>query len=63
MFFTWFSAHLADIIILALIALAVFLVIRSLIRDRKAGRSSCGGNCSSCGVCSSGGCGRSPVSK
>ena len=37
-----------------LIALIVGLLIRGMIRDRKAGKRSCGGNCASCGAC--GGC-------
>lgn len=44
----------------ALIVLTVvFLVVRVLIRDKKAGKSSCGGNCGACGAgCAScGGCG------
>lgn len=49
---TWLSANLVNIVILAVLALVVGLVIRSMLRDRKAGKSACGGNCQSCGVCS-----------
>lgn len=44
---TWLAAHLADIVILAVIALLVFFVVRGMIRDKKAGKSSCGG-CRAC---------------
>ncbi len=47
----WFSANLVNIVLIAVIAAAVGLIIRSMIRDKKAGRSSCGGNCSCCGLC------------
>jgi preprotein translocase subunit SecG len=40
-----------NVLIIAVILLVVALCIRSLVNDRKAGRSSCGGNCSSCGAC------------
>ncbi len=50
----WLSANLVNIALTAAVALITGLLIRSMIRDRKAGKSSCGGSCSSCGVC--GGC-------
>ena len=53
--FAWLSANLINIALIAVIALVVGLLIRSMIRDRRAGKSSCGGNCASCGAC--GGCG------
>ncbi|WP_317302536.1 FeoB-associated Cys-rich membrane protein [Acidaminococcus timonensis] len=31
--------------------LIVAAVIRKMYRDHKAGKSSCGGNCGSCGLC------------
>lgn len=54
------------LLVLAIVALIVGLVLRSLIRDKKAGIHSCGGSCgsggcSACGgACSacSGGCGQ-----
>ena len=48
---TWLSANLINIVLIAVIALIVGLLIRGMIRDKKAGKSSCGGNCASCGVC------------
>jgi hypothetical protein len=47
----WLTANLANIVIILGIVLAVFFVIRGLIRDKKAGKSSCGCSCSECGAC------------
>ena len=53
----WLSANLANIVIIAILIVVVTLVIRGMIRDKKAGKSSCGCNCASCGACGScGGC-------
>ena len=48
---SWLSANLINLVLLAAIAAMVVLLIRSMIRDRKAGKSACGGNCASCGGC------------
>ena len=50
----WFSANLINIVLIAVIALVVWLLIRGMIRDKKAGKCSCGGSCGGCGAC--GGC-------
>ena len=50
----WLSANLVNLVILAVLALAVALAIRSLVRDRRAGKSACGGNCAGCGACACG---------
>ncbi len=42
-----------DIVIIVVILTAVGLAVRSMIADRKNGKSSCGGNCSACGICAS----------
>ena len=56
--FIWLASHIADIVIIAVILTAVFFVIRGMIRDKKAGKSSCGGSCAGCGACAScSGCG------
>ena len=47
----WLAAHIADIVICAVIIAAVFFVVRGMIRDKKAGKSSCGGSCAGCGAC------------
>ena len=50
--FSWLSANLINIVLVAVIVLITGLLIRSMVRDKKAGKSSCGGNCASCGACS-----------
>ena len=40
----WLSANLINIVLIAVIVLITGMLIRSMIRDRKAGKSSCGGN-------------------
>lgn len=47
----WLYANLVNIALIAALILIVGLLIRSMIRDRKAGKSPCGGNCAACGVC------------
>ena len=39
-----------DLVILAVLAVWICLVIRKLIRNKKAGRHSCGGDCSGCAM-------------
>jgi hypothetical protein len=46
--FEWIKANLLTIGILLVLAAAVIAVVISLIRDRKKGRSSCGGGCAHC---------------
>ena len=50
--FAWLSANLINIVLVAVIVLITGLLIRSMVRDKKAGKSSCSGNCASCGACS-----------
>ena len=47
----WLSANLVNIVLIAALVLIVGLLIRGMIRDRKAGKSPCGGNCAACGAC------------
>lgn len=48
--FVWLSQYIGTIII-CLILITVFgLLIWSMIRDKKKGKSSCGGSCSSCAM-------------
>ena len=44
------TAHLADLVILAALALVMALAVRSMVRAGKAGKSSCGCDCGSCGM-------------
>ncbi len=50
---TWLSANLINIVLVAVLVLTVGLLLRGMIRDKKAGRSSCGSNCASCAGCGS----------
>ena len=47
----WLSANLVNIVLIAALVLIVGLLVRGMIRDRKAGKSPCGGNCAACGAC------------
>lgn len=44
----FFSENLATIIVSLILAAAIILVVRKLYKDKKAGKSSCGCNCSGC---------------
>ena len=55
----WLSANFVNIVLVAVIAAVVILLIRGMVRDRKAGKTSCGCNCADCGACSA--CGKCPV--
>ncbi len=48
---TWLSANLINFALIAVIVLVVAFLIRGMIRDRRAGKRSCGGNCAGCGAC------------
>ena len=52
----WLSVNWINIALVSVLVLIVGLLLRSMIRDKKAGKSSCGCNCASCGACS--GCSR-----
>lgn len=41
--FTWIYHNLATILVCAVLLLVVFLILRGMIRDRRAGKSLCGG--------------------
>ena len=49
------AANLINIVLILAVAALLGLIVRGMIRDRKAGRSSCGGSCADCGACH--GCG------
>ena len=46
----WLSAHLVDILLVLAVLLVVGLSARSMILAKKAGRYSCGCNCSNCAM-------------
>ena len=41
----WIAANLATILICALLIVIVFLIVRYLLRQKKAGKNSCGAGC------------------
>ena len=46
----WIIQNLANIVICLVLILAVTLAVVKLVRDKKAGRSSCGCGCSACAL-------------
>ncbi len=46
----WLSYNLGTIIVSVILILIIAAIIRSLVRNKKAGRNSCGCNCSSCAL-------------
>ena len=42
------EAHTGTIIVLLVLVFLVFLAIRRIVKDRRAGKHSCGGNCGCC---------------
>ncbi len=47
----WLTENLVNIVLIAVVAGIVALLIRGMIRDKKAGKHACGGNCACCGGC------------
>lgn len=45
----FFADYGSSIIIALVLLFIVFLVIKSMVKDKKSGKSSCGGSCASCG--------------
>ena len=43
--------NIGTLVVLIIIACAAFLAVRTLLRDKKSGRSACGGDCSKCSGC------------
>lgn len=54
--FAWILENLATILIAAALAAVLTVIIAVLIRDKRKGRSSCGGNCGNCAHCAMGCC-------
>lgn len=46
----WLSSHLVDILLVLALAAILGLIVRKLLRDRKAGKCACGGNCAHCSM-------------
>ena len=49
----WITANLGTIVVSIVLIAIVTAVIFKLIKDKKNGISSCGGNCAHCGMCAS----------
>ncbi|MCR5356906.1 MAG: FeoB-associated Cys-rich membrane protein [Lachnospiraceae bacterium] len=47
----WLAENLGTIIITIVLIALVAVIIRTMIRDKKMGRSTCGGSCASCKMC------------
>ncbi|MBQ7145737.1 MAG: FeoB-associated Cys-rich membrane protein [Lachnospiraceae bacterium] len=56
--FSWIQANIGTIVVAAILLMGIGFIIRSLIRNKKAGKSlcscGCGGDCKSCHGCGSG---------
>ncbi|MBO4901547.1 MAG: FeoB-associated Cys-rich membrane protein [Lachnospiraceae bacterium] len=50
---TWFMTNLGTIVVTFILVLIVACILFKLVRDKKQGRSSCGGNCAGCSSCGS----------
>ena len=48
---TWITANIGTILVTLVLILMVAGIIRSMIKDKKQGKSSCGGNCAHCKMC------------
>ena len=46
----WFAANLGTIVISLVLAVIVTLIVVYLLRQKKAGKSSCGANCAHCAM-------------
>ena len=49
--FVWLIENLGTILVTLLLIVIVTMIILYLIREKKQGRSSCGGNCGHCSMC------------
>ncbi len=47
----WFTQNLGTIVITLLLLVIITIIILTIIKDKKQGRSSCGGNCAHCKMC------------
>ncbi len=46
----WLSENISTIIVCLILAFAVFMVIRKMVKDKKSGKSGCGCGCESCAM-------------
>lgn len=48
---TWISVNLGTIVVSLILIIVVSAVVFKMIKDKKSGISSCGGNCARCNMC------------
>ena len=48
---TWLSVNLGTIVVSIILIAVVAAIVRKLVKDKRAGISSCGGNCAHCNMC------------
>jgi len=48
---SWLTYNLGTIIVTILLILIVTMIIRGMIKDKKQGKTTCGGNCGACAMC------------
>ena len=53
----WLLDNIATVLVSLAVAAVVCLIVHKLIKDKKAGRHSCGAGCSSCAACRGCSCG------
>lgn len=51
---TWLAENLGTILISIVLIALVAVIIRTMIRDKKMGKSTCTGSCASCKMCAAG---------
>lgn len=49
--FVWIMTNSGTLITLLILVAVVIFIIKVMIRDKKQGKSSCGGNCAHCKMC------------
>ena len=47
----WLAENLGTILVSVILIVIVAVIIRIMIRDKKMGKSTCGGSCASCKMC------------
>lgn len=48
---TWLTENLGTILVTILLIVIVTAIIRNMIKDKKQGKVTCGGNCGACAMC------------
>ena len=49
----WFAANWGTLLVCLILLGIVAFIVMQLRKDKKKGKSSCGGNCAHCGMCNS----------